>query len=83
MNLLSVDSVEELLVVVVDTMVQIGTLLLIFALVLTGFRFVSAQGNPGAVEEARKRLTWVVIGGLLLLGAQAFSLVIKATIESL
>lgn len=82
-NLLSVDSAQELVVKIIDLMIQVGSILLIFALVMAGFKFVSAQGNPGSIEEARKSLTWVVIGGMLLLGAQAISLVIKATIESL
>lgn len=82
-NLLQFDSVEELLVGILDLMVQVGSILLVFALVLAGFRFVSAQGSPEKISKARDALTWVVVGGLLLLGAQAFSLVIKATVETL
>lgn len=82
-NLLTVDSVEELVTVILDLMVQVGSILLILALVLSGFRFVSAQGNPEAVTQAKKSLMWVVIGGLLLLGAEALSLVIKSAVESL
>lgn len=82
-NLLTVDSAEELVVRVIDLMVQVGSVLLVLALVLAGFRFVSAQGNPESIKKARESLTWVVIGGMLLLGAQAISLVIKATVESL
>jgi|GEM_PF-2061904 len=82
-NLLTVDTLEELLVKALELMVQVGTVLLVFALVLTGFRFVAAQGNPEAVTQAKKALMWVVIGGLLLLGAEALALVLQATITSL
>lgn len=82
-NLLKFDTVEEVIAGIMDLLVQVGSILLVFALVLAGFRFVSAQGSPGKIEEARNSLTWVVIGGLLLLGAEAISLVIKATVESL
>lgn len=82
-NLASVDSVPELLEKALSLLVQVGTILLVFFLVLTGFKFVAAQGNPGAIEEARSSLTWVVIGGMLLLGAQALSMVIAAAVTSL
>lgn len=82
-NLASVDSITELLAKVLQLLVQVGTILLVFFLVLTGFKFVAAQGNPGAVEEARSSLMWVVIGGMLLLGAQVFSMVIAAAVTSL
>lgn len=82
-NLSTVNSIPELLEKVLSLLVQVGTILLVFFLVLTGFKFVAAQGNPGAIEEARTSLTWVVIGGMLLLGAQALSMVIAAAVTSL
>jgi hypothetical protein len=82
-NLSTVNSIPELLEKVLSLLVQVGTILLVFFLILTGFKFVAAQGNPGAIEEARTSLTWVVIGGMLLLGAQALSMVIAAAVTSL
>lgn len=82
-NLLSVGSLEELVAKVLEVMVQVGSILLVLMLVWTGFLFVAAQGNEEEIRKARGALLWVVIGGLLLLGAQALSLIISATIESL
>jgi|GEM_PF-1053872 len=82
-NLLTVGSLQELLSLLLGLVVQIGSILLVLALVWAGFQFVAAQGNEEKIRSARDALTWTVIGGLLLLGAEALSLVIKATIESL
>jgi len=76
-------TLEDILVLVLDLMVQIGSILLVVMLVFTGFKFVAAQGNAEEIQGARTALTWTVIGGLLLLGAEGLSLVIKATVESL
>lgn len=82
-NLLKFNSVPELINGILELMVRIGSILLVFFLVLTGFKFVAAQGNPEAVSQARTALMWVLIGGLILVAAQALSLVIGAAITSL
>jgi len=76
-------SLEDVIATVIDLIVQVGTILLVLMLVFTGFKFVAAQGNPEEIKSARESLTWVIIGGLLLLGAEALSLVIKATVQTL
>ncbi len=73
----------DVLSLVLGILVQIGSILLVLALVWVGFSFVAAQGNEEKIRSARDALMWTVIGGLLLLGAQALSLVIQATVQSL
>ncbi len=48
-----------------------------------GFKFVMAQGNPNALEEARNALIWTVVGTAIVAGAQGLKFVIEATINSL
>lgn len=79
----SIDSLEELVNEIMKAVVRIGSILLTLAIIWVGFKFVVAQGNEEKLQEARGAFVWVVIGGLILLGAQAISLVIQQTVEGL
>lgn len=82
-NPLGVTSVEGLLTAVLRAVVQIGAILLVLALVWVGFLFVFAQGRSEEITKAKTALFWTIIGGLVLLGAEAISLVIQATVDGL
>lgn len=82
-NPLKFDSLEELLTGILDAVVNLGFIFLILMLVFVGFKFVMAQGNEEQLKSARGALMWTVIGGMLLLGAKAISLVIQDTVRSL
>lgn len=82
-NPLKVDSVPEFLHLLLKAAVNLGSIILILMLVYVGFLFVVAQGNDEKLSQAKSALMWTVIGGLVLLGAEAISLVIQATVESL
>lgn len=82
-NPLKFDSLPALLDAVLKAVVDIGAIVLIFMLVWCGFLFVSAQGNPEKISSARSALIWTLIGGLILLGAEAISKVIEATVQSI
>jgi ABC-type uncharacterized transport system permease subunit len=78
-----IDDLPSLLRAILGAIVQLGAILLVVMLVWVGFLFVTARGNPEEISKARSALTWTVIGGLILLGAQAISEVIQATANSL
>lgn len=78
-----INSLTDLLDALIVAVVRIGTIVLVLALVYVGFLFVAAQGNEEKIRSARSALMWTVIGGLVLLGAQAISTVIKATVSGL
>lgn len=62
---------------------QIAFPIIVLFLVYVGFLFVSSQGNPEKLKEAKSYFFWAVVGALLVLGAQALSLAIKATVDQL
>lgn len=72
-----------LLGLILDAIITLGTIVLVLALVWVGFLFVFAQGAEEKIRDARSALLWTVLGGLLLLGAKAISLVIQSTVEAL
>ena len=82
-NPLQACDLATLLVEVLGYVVKIGAIFLVLMIVLVGFQFVMAQGNPEAVQKARSSLLWTAVGGILLLGAQAIASVIAATVQSL
>jgi hypothetical protein len=52
-------------------------------IVYSGFLFVFARGNPGALETARNNFLWVIIGSILILGAWVLATLIGGTVSQL
>ncbi len=79
----NINSLPGFMNAILDAVVQLGSIVLVFAIVYVGFKFVTAQGNEEEIRSARTALMWVVIGGLVLLGARTVGLVITTTVEQL
>lgn len=79
----SISSLPQLMNAILDGVVEIGSILLTIMIVYVGFLFVAAQGNEEKIRSARSALVWTVVGGLILLGAKAISLVIQNTVSAL
>lgn len=52
-------------------------------IVISGFMFVMARGNPGALEKAKMNFVYVIIGALLILGAWVIATLIGGTVTQL
>lgn len=76
-------SLPALLADVLQIITTIGTVVIVLMIVLVGFKFVTAQGAPGKIEEAKKMLLYTLIGALILLGAQTIALMIQSTVSAL
>jgi len=68
---------------ILEFVVYIGSIIVIFMMIYVGYKFVVARGNESKITEARQMLLWTVVGALVLLGAQAISLGIQATVQAL
>ena len=79
----NISSLPELLRAILAGVVEIGAIFLTLMIVYVGFLFVAARGNEEKISSARSALLWTIIGGLILLGAQAIELVIEATVKTL
>jgi len=79
----NIHSLPDLLNAILSAVIELGGILLTIMLIYVGFLFVMAQGNPEEISRARSALIWVLIGGLILLGAKGISLVIQETVKSL
>lgn len=57
--------------------------LIVFMIIYAGFTYVMAQGNENKVRDAHRALLYAVIGGVIILGAQALLTVIQGTVDAL
>ena len=80
-NPLRMDSLEELLIAILNLIMVLMVPIIVFFIIFAGFKYVTARGNPSTIQEATKALTYAVIGGVIILGAVAISQMIKSTVE--
>ena len=78
----NIGSIDELLVEILNILVILMIPIIIFFIILAGFKYVTARGNASQVEEATRALMYAVIGGVLVVGASAISVIIKNVVES-
>lgn len=81
-NPLTVTSIEGLLVAILNILVVLMIPIIVFFIILAGFKYVTARGNATQIQDATRALMYAIIGGVLVLGASAISEVIKSTVES-
>lgn len=82
-NPITANSLEEFLRMILAAVIAILFPIVVLFIVYTGFLFVTAQGNPQKINEAKTYLIYTVIGALIVLGAQALSLAIEASINEI
>lgn len=81
-NPIKVSSVQELLVILLNLVIIIATPIVVLFIILAGFKYVTARGNPGKIQEATQSLMYAIIGGVLIIGAVAISEIIKDLVNS-
>ena len=77
-----VGSVQEMITLIVDWIINLGVVAVTLAFIYVGFQFVAARGNPDALQKTRQAFMWTVIGTLVLVGAKVLTEVIKNTLTS-
>ncbi|MFQ5662112.1 MAG: pilin [Candidatus Paceibacteria bacterium] len=82
-NPLQFDTIKGFLEAMLNAVVTIATPIVVLMLVYSGFLFVKAQGNTDKLTEAKKAITWTIIGAVIVLGAFVLSSAIKGTVDQL
>lgn len=77
------NNIYELITVLLEFIVKLGSVVVVFFVIYSGFLFVKAQGDPGKISEAKSTFTYTVIGGVILLGARVIASVIQNTASQL
>ena len=82
-NPLAFNDLTTFLQKVLEIVAQIGFPIIVLFMVYIGFLYISASGNPDKIKKAHSYFMWAIVGALLILGAQALSIAIKATVTQL
>ncbi|MEY2664674.1 MAG: Type secretion system pilin [Candidatus Parcubacteria bacterium] len=81
-NPLKADSVQGILLTVVDLAMNIGIILAIIMIIYAGFRFVWARGNEKELAEAKTLFFYVIIGLAVLISAKVMVNIVQNTLIS-
>lgn len=83
LNPLGVTSFSALVEKLLNAAILIGIPIAVLFIVLAGFKFVFAQGNPDALKKARHNFLYTVIGIAIFVGASLIATVITKTLSEL
>jgi hypothetical protein len=78
----SINSIPAFFLAILDILLVFAIPFVVFFIIYAGFLYVTARGNPGAIEQAHKALLYAIIGGLLIFGARAILAIITNTVNS-
>ena len=82
-NPLSVSTVDELLNLVLNLIIQAGIPIIVSMIMWSGFLFIQAQGNQSDVTKAKENLKYVLIGTAIVLGVFSILAIVRGTIQAL
>jgi len=75
-------SLDSLLIELVNVLLIIAVPIVVFFIILAGFKYITAQGNPEKVKEAAQMLIYAIIGGVVILGSSAISVIIRNLVNA-
>ncbi len=64
-------------------LVMVALPIITLFLVVSGFMFIKARGNPSELTKAKENFLYVIIGALLILGAWVIATLIGGTVTQL
>lgn len=82
-NPLGYASLTEFLRRLLQLVAEIGFPVIVLFIVFIGFRFITSSGKPDELKKVRELFFWAIVGALIVLGAEALSLAIQATVNQL
>lgn len=82
-NPLKVNTITEAVEFFVNTLIKIALPFIVIFFIWAGFKFVTAQGRPDKIKEAKQMFWYTIIGTLLILGAWTITNAIIGTVNSI
>ncbi|MEX1087351.1 MAG: hypothetical protein WEC58_02385, partial [Candidatus Paceibacterota bacterium] len=67
-------------IIITNIVLPIASVVVVLAIIYSGFLFVAARGNPTKLEHARTAFTWTVVGTAVLLGSWVIAAAIEGTL---
>lgn len=81
-NPLRVNSITEFLQAIVNIITIIAVPIIVFFIILAGFKYVTAGGNQEQIKQSTAALTYALVGGVLILGANAIVAIVANLVNS-
>lgn len=81
-NPIRVNSITDFLVAILNIVMILMIPIIVFFIILSGFKYVTARGNSSQTEEATQSLLYAIIGGVLILGALAIVQIIRSLVDA-
>ena len=82
-NPIGVSTISQFIEKTLMAMVRIGSVVVALFILIAGYMFAAARGNPGKLSEAKENFFYVFIGALLILGAWVIATVIVGTVNQI
>lgn len=78
-----VNTINDFVKRLLDIVLTIGVPVVAVFIILAGFKFVTARGNPSEIAKAKENLLYVMIGAAVLLGAWVLANALGETVNEL
>lgn len=78
-----ISDIPSLLYKVINFVVSLSYVVVAFFLILSGFKFVAARGNPDKLDDAKHTFYYTIIGALIVIGANTIVKIFEGLIKSL
>jgi len=83
LNPLGVETIDALILIILDAIVKIGVPVITFFFVLTGFYYTTAMGDTSKVSKAHTMFRYTLIGSAVVLGAKVIYEILRNTLTKL
>jgi hypothetical protein len=81
--LAGVNSLSDLFYNIVNFVISFSYIIIAFFLILSGFKFVAAQGSPDKLDDAKHMFYYTIIGAVIIVGAQTITTVVQNILTGL
>lgn len=75
-------TITDFLNTILNVVLIFAVPIIVFFIILSGFQYVMARGNPDKIGRASQALLYALVGGVLIIGAKVLLEVIKGTIDA-
>ncbi len=82
-NFLGANNFQDLLVKILNALWVLAALITMLMVLISGFQFLLASGNPEKIEKAKRTLLYVVIGFVIIILSYSASAIIKSVTDTL
>lgn len=81
-NPIEANDLSDVVAIIVRAVRMVAIPFIVLAFMWSGWKFIVAQGSPDKLSSAKKNLTYVFIGALVILSAELLAAIVANTIKN-